>query len=149
LIYGPAVKANFRSLITWVNRGLPLPLGAIHNRRSLVALPNLVDLIITCLTHPAAPNQTFLVSDNHDLSTTDLLKTLARALGKPSLLIPIPSAWLQTLATLVGKPALAQRLCSSLQVDIRPTQNRLGWSPPVSVEAAMGEMVRARRKVMG
>ena len=149
LIYGPGVKANFRSLITWVDRGLPLPLGAIHNRRSLVALPNLVDLLITCLTHPAAPNQTFLVSDNHDLSTTDLLKTLARALGKPSLLIPIPSAWLQTLATLAGKPALAQRLCNSLQVDIRPTQHRLGWSPPVSVEEAMVATVRERRKVMG
>ena len=137
LIYGPGVKANFHSLITWVDRYLPLPLGAIHNRRSLVALPNLVDLILICLTHPGAVNQTFFVSDNHDLSTTDLLRTVARALGKPSLLIPIPSAWLETFATLVGKPALAQRLCSSLQVDIRPTQNRLNWTPPVSIADAM------------
>jgi UDP-glucose 4-epimerase len=153
LIYGPGVKANFRSLITWVDRGLPLPLGAIDNRRSLVALPNLVDLILTCLTHPAAAHQTFLVSDDHDLSTTDLLKTMARAMGKPSRLIPIPSPWLQTLATLVGKPAVAQRLCSSLQVDIRPTQHRLNWIPPVSVDEAMVATVRgckagkgARRK---
>jgi len=137
LIYGPGVKANFRSLITWVDRCLPLPFGSIDNRRSLVALPNLVDLIITCLTHPAAANQTFLVSDNHDLSTTGVLKAMAKALGKPSLLIPIPSPWLQTLATLTGKPNLAQRLCSSLQVDIRPTQHRLNWTPPVSISDAM------------
>ena len=137
LIYGPGVKANFHNLMTWVDCGIPLPLGAIPNRRSLVALPNLVDLMITCLTHPAAAHQTFLVSDNHDLSTPELLKTMARALGKPSRLIPIPSPWLQALATLVGKPHLAQRLCSSLQVDIRPIQHRLGWTPPVSISDAM------------
>jgi UDP-glucose 4-epimerase len=149
LIYGPGVKANFRSLITWVDRGLPLPLGAIDNRRSLVALPNLVDLILTCLTHPAAAHQTFLVSDDHDLSTTDLLKTMARAMGKPSRLIPIPSPWLQTLATLVGKPAVAQRLCSSLQVDIRPTQHRLNWTPPLSVDEAMVATVRGYKAGKG
>jgi nucleoside-diphosphate-sugar epimerase len=137
LIYGPGVKANFQTLMTWVDRGLPLPLGAIPNRRSLVALPNLVDLILTCLTHPSAANQNFFVSDNHDLSTTDLLKIVARALGKPSRLIPIPSVWIETLATLIGKPAIAQRLCSSLQVDIQATQDQLGWTPPVSVAEAM------------
>jgi len=142
LVYGPGVKGNFRTVISWVDRGLPLPLGAIHNRRSLVALPNLVDLMITCLTHPAAAHQTFLVSDNHDLSTTNLLKTLARAMGKPSLLIPIPSPWLQTLASLTGRAAVAQRLCGHFQVDIRPTQHRLGWTPPISVDEAMAVTVR-------
>ncbi len=137
LIYGPGVKANFLSLMRWLDKGYPLPLGAIHNRRSLVALPNLVDLITTCLTHPAAANQTFLVSDNEDLSTTDLLRRLAHALHRPARLIPVPMSLLQAAAQIIGKPALAQRLCGSLQVDISKTQTLLGWEPPVSVDQAL------------
>ncbi|MDH1630663.1 UDP-glucose 4-epimerase family protein [Pseudomonas mosselii] len=136
LVYGPGVKANFRSMLGWLGKGVPLPFGAIHNARSLVALDNLVDLLVTCIDHPAAANQTFLVSDGQDLSTTQLLAGLGVALGKPARLLPVPAAWLRGAAILVGKGALAQRLCGSLQVDIGKTRELLGWAPPVSVEQA-------------
>ena len=134
LVYGPGVKATFASMMRWLKRGVPLPLGAIHNQRSLVALDNLVDLIITCLTHPAAANQTFLVSDGEDLSTTQLLRRMGVALGKPARLIPVPVSILKLGAALVGKPELAQRLCGSLQVDMSKTRELLGWTPPLSVD---------------
>ncbi|WP_426140811.1 UDP-glucose 4-epimerase family protein [Pseudomonas sp. DWP3-1-2] len=137
LVYGPGVKANFLSMMRWLDKGVPLPLGAINNRRSLVALDNLVDLIATCIEHPAAANQTFLVSDGEDLSTTQLLKQMARALGKPPRLVPVPAWGLITVATLLGKRAFSQRLCGSLQVDIAKTCTMLDWTPPVSVEEAM------------
>ena len=137
LVYGPGVKANFASMMRWLKRGIPLPLGAIHNQRSLVALDNLVDLIVTCLTHPAAANQTFLVSDGEDLSTTQLLRRMGAALGKPARLIPVPVLALRLGAALVGKPELAQRLCGSLQIDMSKTQELLGWRPPFSVEESL------------
>lgn len=134
LVYGPGVKANFRSMMNWVNKGVPLPLGAIHNRRSLVSLDNLVDLITTCVDHPAAANQTFLVSDGEDLSTSQMLRRMAAALGRPARLLPVPQRWLCAAAGLLGKAAVAQRLCGSLQVDIRHTCETLDWQPPVSVD---------------
>ncbi len=137
LVYGPNAPGNFGSLMRWLQRGVPLPLGAIHNRRSMVALDNLVDLIVTCADHPAAANQTFLVSDGEDLSTTQLLQRLGRALGKPARLIPVPAMLLEAGAALVGKPAIAQRLCGSLQVDISKTQQLLGWVPPLSVDEGL------------
>jgi len=137
LVYGPGVKANFRAMMHWLTRGVPLPLGAIHNRRSLVALDNLVDLIVSCLDHPAAANQTFLVSDGEDLSTTQLLRRMGRALGKPVRLIPVPPALIKVGATLMGKRAVAQRLCDSLQVDISKTRRLLGWSPLLSVDEGL------------
>ena len=137
LVYGPGVKANFQVMMRWLARGVPLPLGAIHNRRSMVALDNLVALILTCIDHPAAANQTFLVSDGEDLSTTQLLQRLGRALGKPARLIPVPAMLLKVGAALVGKPAIAQRLCGSLQVDISKTQQLLGWAPPLSVDEGL------------
>lgn len=137
LVYGPGVKANFRSMMNWLNRGVPLPLGAIRNKRSLVALDNLVDLILTCLNHPAAANQTFLVSDGEDLSTSELLQRMGTALGKPARLLTVPPSLLETGATLLGKRAVAQRLCGSLQVDISKTRQLLGWEPPVSIDEAM------------
>ena len=146
LVYGPGVKANFLSMMRWLDKGFPLPLGAIHNRRSLVALPNLVDLIINCLTHPAAANQTFLVSDNEDLSTTDLLRRMSNALGKPAWLLPIPVQWLEFTASLLGKKAVAQRLCSSLQLDIHKTQTLLNWTPPISVDEALQYTARHFRQ---
>ena len=133
LVYGPGVKANFAAMMRWLRRGVPLPLGAIHNQRSLVALDNLVDLIVTCITHPAAANQTFLVSDGEDVSTTELLRRMGRALGCPARLIPVPASWLKLAATLVGKQDVAQRLCESLQVDIEKTWRLLGWTPPLSL----------------
>ena len=138
LVYGLGVKANFFALMRAVQRGWPLPLGAItQNRRSLVALDNLVDLIVTCITHPAAANQTFLVSDGEDLSTTDLLRRMGQALGKPARLLPVPPALLKLGAALLGKPELAQRLCGSLQVDISKTRELLGWVPPLSVDEGL------------
>lgn len=137
LVYGPGVKANFLSMMRWLNKGVPLPFGAIYNKRSLVALDNLVDLIVTCIDHPAAANQTFLVSDGEDLSTSELLGKMALALGKPARLLPLPSRMLELGARLLGKQPLAQRLCGSLQVDISKTRELLGWSPPVTVDQAL------------
>ncbi|MEO8491515.1 SDR family oxidoreductase [Pseudomonas sp.] len=137
LVYGPGVKANFRSMMRWLHKGVPLPFGAIHNARSLVALDNLVDLIVTCVSHPAAANQTFMVSDGEDLSTTVLLRKMASALGKPARLLPVPSALLRAGANMLGKRSLSQRLCGSLQVDICATRSVLGWTPPLSVDEAL------------
>ncbi len=137
LVYGSNVKGNFQMMMRWLDKGVPLPLGAIHNKRSLVALDNLVDLIITCIDHPAAANQTFLVADGEDLSTTELLQRLAKALGRPSRLIPVPARLLELGATLLGKRAMAQRLCGSLQVDLSKTRDLLGWTPPISVDEGL------------
>lgn len=148
LVYGPGVKGNFLSLLRWVQRGIPLPLGSIDNRRSLVALDNLIDLIMTCLVHPAAVNRAFLVSDGVDLSTTELLRQLAAALGRPVRLLPVPPRWLAWAARMLGRPALSERLCGSLQVDCRATCEQLGWTPPLSVEAAMAATARAFRETL-
>lgn len=138
LVYGPGVKANFLSMMNWLQRGIPLPLGGVtKNHRSFVHLDNLVDLIITCINHPAAANQAFLVSDDEDLSTAELLDRMALALGKSSKLISVPTALITLGAKLVGRADIAQRLCSSLQVDIDKTKDLLGWSPPVSVNEGL------------
>lgn len=137
LVYGPSVKGNFSSMIKLVKKGLPLPLGSVHNQRSLVGRDNLVDLIITCIDHPAASNQVFLAGDGEDLSTTELLRCVAKAAGKPSRLIPVPAALLKLAAIVLGKKAVADRLLGSLQVDISKTQTLLGWQPPVSVEEGL------------
>ena len=137
LVYGPGVQANFLSMMRWLNTGIPLPLGSIDNKRSLVALDNLADLIVTCIDHPAAANQTFLVSDGEDLSTTELIRRVARALGRPARLIPVPTAVLMAGATLLGKRDVAARLCGSLQVDITKTRKVLGWTPPVTVDQGL------------
>jgi len=137
LIYGPGVKANFQSMIHWLDKGIPLPLGAINNRRSLVALDNLIDLIVTCIHHPAAANQTFLAGDGEDLSTSELLQRMSAALGKKAWLLPVPSFLLVWGASLIAKQAMAQRLCGSLQVDISKARDLLDWKPPVNVDEAL------------
>lgn len=143
LVYGPGVKANFRNMMKWVSRGVPLPLGAIHNKRSLVALDNLVDLILTCAEHPAAVNQVFLASDGNDLSTTQILQQLGVAMNKPTRLLPVPMSWLGFAFGLLGQRKFSQRLCGSLQVDITKNQQLLGWKPSVSVEDAMFKTAKA------
>lgn len=148
LVYGAGVKANFHSMMHWLNKGLPLPLGAIHNQRSLVALDNLVDLIITCIQHPAAANQTFLVSDGEDLSTSDLLRRMAMALDKPARLLPVPAWLLSCGAGLLGKRAVAQRLCGSLQLDIAKTRQVLNWTPPVSVDEALRKTAQSYKAAL-
>lgn len=141
LVYGAGVKGNMAALMKLVARGVPLPLGAIHNRRSLVALDNLVDFIARCVAHPAAANQVFLVSDGEDISTTELLRHLARAIGVLVRLVPFPPRLLRLAARMVGTPAIAQRLCDSLQVDITKNREMLGWVPPVQVRAGIETMV--------
>jgi nucleoside-diphosphate-sugar epimerase len=138
LVYGPGVKANFATLMRWLQRGIPLPLGAVTgNRRSLVALDNLVDLLITCIDHPAAANQTFLVSDGEDLSTTALLRRMGQAMDKPARLIPVPTALLRLGAAALGQGDVAQRLLDNLQVDITHTRQTLGWTPPIGVDEGL------------
>lgn len=143
LVYGPGVKANFRTMMNWLTKGVPLPLGAVNNKRSLVAVDNLVDLIVTCINHTAAANQTFLVSDGEDLSVTQLLRRLGKALGTPVRLLSVPVWLLNTAASALGKKAMAQRLCGGLQVDIAHTRETLNWHPPVSVDAALKETADA------
>jgi nucleoside-diphosphate-sugar epimerase len=141
LVYGPGVKANFATLMQAVRQGRPLALGSVNNRRSLVALDNLVDFILVCMEHPDAANQTFLVSDGNDLSTTELVRGLARAAGVSPRLLPVPVWALQAGAMLLGKEDEVQRLCGSLQVDISKARNVLGWRPPVVVEEGLRRAV--------
>jgi len=142
LVYGPGVKANFASMVRWLQRGVPLPFGAIDNRRSLVALDNLVDLIIRCIDHPGAANQTFMVSDGEDVSTTELLRKMGAALGRPARLVPVPQRWMEWGAGLLGKQDVAQRLFSSLQVDIGLTRELLGWTPPLTMDEGLAQVAR-------
>lgn len=138
LVYGPGVKANFLSMMNWLRRGISLPLGGVtKNRRSFVFIDNLVSMIIACINQPAAANQIFLVSDDEDLSTSGLLERMALALGLPSKLIAVPTALITLGAKLIGRSDISQRLCGSLQVDIRKTKDLLGWSPPVSVDEGL------------
>lgn len=132
LIYGPGVKANFLSMMNWVYKKIPLPLGCIQNLRSLVFIDNLVDLIITTLSHPLAANQTFLVSDDHDVSVTLLLQDIARNMNVRSTLLPIPQSALYMLLSVLGKKEVAQKLVGSLQLNISKTKERLGWTPKYS-----------------
>jgi nucleoside-diphosphate-sugar epimerase len=143
LVYGANAPGNFGRLIHTLARGIPLPLGSIHNHRSLVALPNLIDLITTCIDHPAAANQTFLVSDGEDLSTTQLLTRLGQALDKPARLLPLPQKLLETTLNILGKQAIAQRLCGNLQIDMTHTCQTLNWIPPVSVDEALHQTAKA------
>jgi nucleoside-diphosphate-sugar epimerase len=143
LIYGPGVKGNFASLISWVRRGLPLPLGSVtQNRRSLVGLDNLVDLILVCAYHHKAANQIFLISDGKDLSTAELLKKIGKAVGRPALLFWVPPGVISFIAGLLGKEIIAQRLLGSLQVDICKTCELLDWKPSVAVDEAMRRAVK-------
>lgn len=146
LVYGPGVKANFRAMLHALERHVPLPLGAVHNRRSLVALDNLVDLIIRCLSHPAAVGQTFLVSDGDDLSTPELLRRAARAMDKRAYLIPVPVPLLTAAAILSGRRSMLRRLCGSLTVDITKTRELLDWTPPVRVDDALRSTVQSLRQ---
>lgn len=139
LVYGPGVKGNFQRMLQWLKRGIPLPLGAVKNKRSFVYVDNLTDLIACCIEHPQAAGQVFLVSDGEDLSTTELLRKMGEALGKSPRLLPVPCSLLTMAATLVGKKAVAQRLFGSLRVDISKTQKRLNWQPMIKSGDALRE----------
>lgn len=143
LVYGPGVKANFRAMMKAIMWQIPLPLGAVHNRRSLVAIDNLLDLIVTCLKHPSAVGQTFMVSDGMDVSTTALVQKIAVAMRRPCWLIPVPQALLRVLLSLFGAGSLADRILGSLQVDISHTCDTLGWTPVVTLDEELASMVNS------
>ncbi|MEZ8985184.1 NAD-dependent dehydratase [Vibrio cyclitrophicus FF160] len=146
LVYGPGVKANFLSMMRLIDKGIPLPFGAIKNQRSLVYLDNLSDLILTCCEHPSAPGRIFLVSDDNDVSTTQLMQTIAHAMGKSPRLIPIPMSWIQVGSSSLNKKHIAQRVCGNLQVEIGLTKEILGWKPPVSFKQGIKRTVEAYLK---
>jgi nucleoside-diphosphate-sugar epimerase len=142
LVYGPGAKANFAALARAVHEGWPLPLGCIDNQRSLVALDNLVNFLLTCLEHPGAANQTFLVSDGQDVSVVQLVRSLAKACGKPARLLPVPAWALNSAAALVGKSDAMRRLSTDLRVDISKARSVLGWMPPVSMEEGLRRVIQ-------
>lgn len=137
LVYGAGAPGNFGKLVKYVEKGVPLPLGSVDNQRTLVSRTNLVDLIVTCISHPAAANQVFLAGDGEDLSTTELLRSVGEAMGRPARLLPVPATLLKAFAAVLGKKMMAQRLLGSLQVDISKAQNLLGWQPPLTVEKGL------------
>jgi UDP-glucose 4-epimerase len=140
LVYGPGVKANFAALMSMVAKGLPLPFGFVNsNKRSLVSVANLVDLIVTCIEHPKAANQVFLVSDDHDVSTASMVKHMSHALGKSCISIPVPLWCYRLVGKLTGKSDVVDRLVGSLQVDISHTKNTLAWIPPQTLEDGFKE----------
>ncbi len=139
LIYGAGVGANFLSMLRWVKKQWPLPLGSIHNQRSFVFVKNLTHFIARCVQNPRAYQEVFFVTDGQDLSTTELLQTAARALGVPSRLLPFPSLLIRIAAILLGKKSIADRLCLSLQVNSSKARIRLDWTPPYTVQEGMAE----------
>ncbi|MCC4831101.1 SDR family oxidoreductase [Shewanella sp. 10N.7] len=144
LVYGPGVKANFASLMNLVSKGIPLPFGCIReNRRSLVSVTNLVDLIVTCIDHPNAANETFLVSDDCDVSTSEMVAQMAKALGKQQWQLSVPKWCYKLAGKALGKQDVIDRLLGSLQVDITHTKNTLGWVPPQSFEEGFKQCANA------
>jgi nucleoside-diphosphate-sugar epimerase len=143
LVYGPGVKANFLSMMRWINKGVPLPFGAIHNKRTFVALDNLVSFIIHCIDHPKAANEVFLISDGEDVSTTTLLRKVAKAFGKKSWLLPVP-VWLMIMAAkVIGKADVVNRLFGSLQVDSSKARDLLGWMPVITMDEQLKKIADA------
>ncbi|MDP4902979.1 MAG: NAD-dependent epimerase/dehydratase family protein [Ilumatobacteraceae bacterium] len=143
LVYGPSVKANFLSMLKWVKSGLPLPLGSARNLRSLVSVRNLADLIENCATNTAAKNQIFNVSDDHDVSTTELLSAIAAAMNKPARLVKVPLPILKLGSQIIGKPRAYDGLCGSFQLDVSQTKQKLGWHAPFSLQDEIATTVAA------
>ncbi len=141
LVYGPEVKGNFRTMMRWIERGVPLPLAAASNRRSLIALDNLSDLLVRCVQHPAAAGQTFLASDGEDLATSELICRLAEAMGRSPRLFYVPPTIARMAGRLIGMGPEVGRLLDSLEVDIQHTRDTLDWTPPVSVDEGLARTV--------
>lgn len=149
LVYGPGVKANFLSLIRLAQRQLPLPFGRVRGYRSMVALDNLVDLLMICTAHPAAPGAVFMVSDDHDVTVAELVRMIGNAMAKKVPLIPVPPVLMSSLARMLGRSAVTDRLFGSLQVDIDDTKERLGWKPVVTPQHAINQTVNHFLKTKG
>lgn len=145
LVYGYRAPGNFGSLLPWVNKGIPLPFGAVHNKRSFIALDNLVNFILLCISHPKAANAIFLIADGEDVSTTELLKKTAKAFGKALRLIPVPVSLMKFAASLIGKEDLAIRLFGSLQVDSTKARELLGWKPVITMDGQLQKIADAYR----
>jgi len=146
LVYGPGVKANFASMIKWANKGIPLPFGAVHNKRTLVALDNLVSFILYCAEYkktPQAANQVFLISDSESVSTTELLQRVAKAFGKKALLLPVPVSFMRLIAEIFGRKGVADRLFNSLQVDNSKARELLNWKPVVTMDEQLKKVADA------
>ncbi|MBU0484127.1 MAG: SDR family oxidoreductase [Proteobacteria bacterium] len=141
LVYGPGVRANFLSLMRWIDLGVPLPLGRIDNRRSLVSLENLVDFLFNCLVKPAAAGETFMVADGEDLSTPELIRRIAGLIGRPARLVPVPETLLRLGGRLLGRSAEIERLCGSLQIEIGKAKHLLNWEPPLSMDEGLRRTV--------
>ncbi|MEW8626800.1 MAG: SDR family oxidoreductase [Candidatus Thiodiazotropha sp.] len=141
LVYGAGVKGNLQRLVRWIRKGVPLPLAAVENRRSLVGIDNLLDFLQLCIEHPAAAGEAFLVADGEDLSTPQLIRCLAEAMGVTAKLFPLPIAMLRLLGRLSGRSAAIDRLCGDLQVDLEKNRRLLAWTPKRSVEAGLRDMV--------
>lgn len=142
LVYGPGAPGNFQRLVQATKKGIPLPLGAVNNRRTLIARDNLVDLIALCVKHPAAANEIFLAGDAEDLSTTELLQLLARVLGRPSRLIPVPVWLMEWGAAIFGRRMVIRKICGDLQVDTSKVRRLLNWNPPVTVDDGLAQVAR-------
>ena len=149
LVYGQGVKANFLRLLDMVNRNIPLPLSMVNNKRSMIYIGNVVDAIIKCIEHPDAANQTFLVSDGQDVSTPELIRMIAGAMGKKARLFPFPVSLLKIIGKVLGKTAEVERLTGSLQIDTANIRDILGWKPPFTMEEGIYETVRWYRNMKG
>lgn len=147
LIYGPGVKANFLRMVEVVERGFPIPLASIHNHRSFIYLENMVHAIVTCVEHPDAAGQTYLVSDGHDVSTPELIRGIAAALGRPARLFPFPASLLKFTGRLSGNSAAVDRLIGSLTVNISKIERELGWKPPCTIEQGIKETATWFKKI--
>jgi len=145
LVYGIGVKGNFATMMRWLSLGIPLPLNTIYNKRSFVGLDNLVDLVMLCLIHPSAANQIFLVSDDEDVSTNELLYRIGKAMEKQVYFLPIPSSFLQIAASILDKKDEVRRLYLSLQVDIKKTRHLLDWSPTLTLDEGLRKAVKGCR----
>lgn len=143
LVYGPEVKANFFSLLKLVDAGIPLPLAGVRNKRSLIYLGNLTDIILRCLSEPRAYGQTFLVSDGHDISTPELIREIAKSLGRKPRFFPFPLGLLKFAGKITGRLSKIERLTSSLAVDNRKISRALNWEPPFSLEQGIRLTVEA------
>ncbi|GBL44267.1 UDP-glucose 4-epimerase [Sulfuriferula multivorans] len=143
LVYGPGVKGNLARLLSWVERGVPLPLAGIRNARSLIGIDNFTSALHACLTHPAAAGRTYLVRDGEDISTSELVRRLGRHLGRPARLFALPTPLLESLGGLTGRRTDVQRLTGSLTVDDSRIRHELGWMPPYSLDEGLGQMARA------
>jgi nucleoside-diphosphate-sugar epimerase len=149
LVYGPGIGGNFLSLWKAIDKGFPLPLGAIHNRRSLIYLGNLVDAVLRCIEHPAAAGKTYVVRDGEDVSTPELVRRIAKALGRPAKLLPFPVPLLTAAMRVTGKSELIARLLGSLTVDDSLIRSELGWARPYSMAEGLGVMAQWHQELTG